>query len=305
MKRVIITGATSMLGAALINECIANGVEVIAIARKGSEKSGRIPSHKLVGVVQCDLDNLKELNIDGGADVFYHFAWAGTSKDNRDDPRTHLNNVEYTLDGIELAHRCGCKIFVGAGSQAEYGIYAGKIYPDTRVQPVTSYGIAKYAAGKLGAKLCQNLGIKCVWTRIFSVYGEHDGENTMIKYALRQFSAGQPAQFSAATQMWNYLYEKDAGKIFYLLGQKDVPEGVYNVASEDTRPLKDFIIELKEVYGKESVCQFATPTDQPTVTLDPDISGLINAIGWRPDTTFKQGIENILSCGKSSEMIYR
>lgn len=29
MKRVVITGATSMLGIALINECIKNGVEVL------------------------------------------------------------------------------------------------------------------------------------------------------------------------------------------------------------------------------------------------------------------------------------
>ena len=295
MKRVIVTGATSMLGGALIKECIANGVEVVAIARNGSDKSGRIPSHELVKVVQCDLDKLKELNISGVADVFYHFAWAGTSKENRDDPRIHLKNVEYTLDAIELAHRCGCKMFVGAGSQAEYGICTGKIYSDTCVQPVTSYGIAKYTAGKLGEKLCQKFGMKCVWTRIFSVYGEHDGENTMIKYALRQFASGQPAQFSAATQMWNYLYEGDAGKIFYLLGEKDVSEGVYNVASEDTRPLKDFIIELKEVYGKEAVCQFAPPSNQPAVSLDPDISSLTQAIGWRPDTPFRQGITKTLN----------
>lgn len=295
MKRVIVTGATSMLGGALIKECIANGVEVVAIARNGSDKSGRIPSNKLVEVVQCDLDKLKQLNISGVADVLYHFAWAGTSRENRDDPRTHLSNVEYTLDAIELAHRCGCKMFVGAGSQAEYGICTGKIYPETRVQPVTSYGIAKYAAGKLGAKLCQKLNMKCVWTRIFSVYGEHDGENTMIKYALRQFTSGQPAQFSAATQMWNYLYEGDAGKIFYLLSEKDVPEGVYNVASDDTCPLKDFILELKEICGKEAVCQFATPSNQPTVSLDPDISGLTQAIGWHPDTTFKQGILNMIN----------
>lgn len=294
MNRVIITGATSMLGTALIKECIANGVKVVAVSRNGSDKSGRIPSDKLVEVVQCDLDKLKSLNICGSADVFYHFAWAGTSKDNRDDPRTHLNNVEYTLDAIELAQRCGCKMFVGAGSQAEYGIYTDKIYPETRVQPVTSYGVAKYAAGKFSAKLCERLGVKCIWTRIFSIYGEYDSEQTMIKYAIRQFRAGQPARFSAAMQIWNYLYEKDAGKIFYLLGKKDVPSGVYNVASADTRVLKDFILELRNIVDKNAVCEFSPPDKKPMVSLDPDISSLISVIGWCPQTSFADGISAIL-----------
>ena len=31
-------------------------------------------------------------------------------------------NVEYTLDAVYLAKRFGCDTFIGAGSQAEYGI---------------------------------------------------------------------------------------------------------------------------------------------------------------------------------------
>ena len=294
IHRIIVTGATSMLGGALIEECLAHGMEVVALVRNNSPKIARLPKSPRLTLVEAELTDLHSVQIDLPCDVFYHFAWGGTSKATRDDPQTHLNNVQYTLDAVGLARRLGCTKFIGAGSQAEYGIYSGKIYPDTRVEPILSYGIAKYAAGKFSRKICDRDGITHIWTRIFSVYGEHDNENTMIQYALRQFRAGKPAQFSAATQMWNYLYEKDAGKIFYLLGEKDVPSGTYCVASEDTRPLKDFILEMQQVYGNGAQCVFAPPSNEKTVSLDPDITSLVETIGWHPQTSFAEGIRRVI-----------
>lgn len=294
MKRIVITGATSMLGVALTEECIKNGVEVVAFVRKNSQKTARLPKSSLIHLIETELTDLKAACIDIPCDVFYHFAWDGTSKTMRDDPETHLRNVQYTLDAIEFARRSGCRAFVGAGSQAEYGICTDRIFADTRVEPVSSYGISKYAAGKLARKLCERYGMNCIWTRIFSVYGEHESEQTMVKYALRQFRAERPATFSAATQKWNYLYEKDAGKIFYLLGEKDVPSGVYCVASRDTRPLKEFILEMKDIYGVSAECEFASSANTPMVSLDPDITGLVSAIGWEPQTTFAEGIKKII-----------
>lgn len=295
MKRVILTGATSMLGIALVRECIEHNVEVIAIVRKKSTKIAFLPQSPLITVVEADLENLHEIPLTCTCDVFYHFAWNGTGRAMRDDPSIQLNNAQYALDAVEFARRLGCTAFIGAGSQAEYGIFADKIEPDTRVEPLSSYGICKYAAGKLTRQLCEKYGIRHIWTRIFSVYGEHDSDQTLIKYAIRQFREGKPAQFSAATQKWNYLYEKDAGKIFYLLGEKNVASGVYCVASEDTRPLKNFILEIREIVGGNSTCEFAPKNSAPMVTLDPDISKTVAAIGWRPKTTFAEGIIHMIS----------
>ena len=72
-----------MLGLALINECIENHIQVLAIVRENSHRVDRIPNSELIRIVKCDLEDLKNLNtaeIEGTYEVYYHFAWENSTK---------------------------------------------------------------------------------------------------------------------------------------------------------------------------------------------------------------------------------
>lgn len=290
MRKAVVTGATSMIGIALLEECIRNNTEVLAVVRNGSQKLGKLPKSKFVTIVECDLDKLHALGTELGTyDTFYHFAWSNTSRETRDDPILQYENIGYTLDAVKLAARLKCHTFIGAGSQAEYGCVDGKIYPETRVNPQIAYGISKYAAGRLSQKLCNSLGLIHIWGRIFSVYGKNDNEGTMINYALMQSKKGEIAYFSAGLQKWNYLFEEDAGRIFFLLGDRIKTSNVYNIASLDTRPLFEYIKEMKEVLGDQFVYSLAEPSDVFSLGIDPDISSLVSDLGYAPQISFSDG----------------
>lgn len=295
MKRVIVTGATSMIGVALIKECIRNNVKVLAIVRKQSAHLNRLPQCDLIEICECDLDSLDSIELNGKSyDVLYHLAWDYTSKENRDNPFLQESNIRYTFDAVKLAQKAGCHKFVGAGSQAEYGRVDGKITPETKVDPEISYGIAKYAAGKLSAKMCETYNITHIWGRVFSVYGCYDNAGTMLTYAIDQFLNGKPAKFSAATQLWDYLHEDDAGRIFYLLGAKAEKNKEYCIASGKSRPLKDFILELKELFEPAGNCEFNVGMGTgKIVELQADISELVRDIDYVPQVTFKEGISKM------------
>ena len=296
MKRVVVTGASSMIGIALIKECIKNQVELLAIVRKGSTKLNRIPASELITVCECDLDELGKLQIGSGSyDVFYHFAWGHTSKVNRDNPILQEQNIRYTLEAVELAHRLGCKKFIGAGSQAEYGIVHEMITPDTKENPVIAYGIAKNAAGRLSRKLCDSYVMTHIWGRIFSVYGVNDNDETVLAYAMRQFMKGEKAQFSSATQYWDFLHEDDAGKIFYLLGEMVKISKTYCISGGAARPLKEFILEVRRLIDETAECEFAKETDMSNVvSLQVDISELVKDIGYMPQVTFEEGMKELI-----------
>lgn len=290
MKKIVITGATSMIGTALTEVAVREGVEVYAIIRPNTARTNRIIDSPLVHVVYGTLDNL--LMIDGlpcDCDVLYHFAWAGTKRIDRDNPVVQEANIKYTLDAVELACRCGCKRFIGAGSQAEYGPVHGVIDDNTKCAPVLSYGIAKYAAGILSRKACDAKGINHIWGRIFSVYGPHDNDETMLNYAISQFKNRRIAKFSSATQMWNYLFESDAGMIFYLLGEKEVSGSVYRVADSHSLPLRQYIREIARIMNAEELCTFESD-DKQLVGIETCDKKLFDDINYRPQVGFTEGI---------------
>lgn len=296
MKRIVITGATSMIGIACIRACIAEGCEVLAIVREGTSRLGRLPKSEQIRLAYADLDTLSAVQGDGRPnDVFYHFAWSHTSKTQRDDPAAQENNIRTTLQAVELAHRLGCKTFIGAGSQAEYGIVEERICADTRPEPVTAYGMAKFSANLLSRRLCEQYGIRHIWGRIFSVYGTLDNEGTMLNYALEKFQQGETARFSAATQMWNYLYEEDAGRLFYLLGSRQAEPGIYCIAHRESRPLREYILQLKDLWGEGARCEFAPANpDAKMVSLNVDIRKTVEATGYEPRISFAEGMGRII-----------
>lgn len=295
MQRVIVTGATSMIGTALIKECIKNNVNVLAIARKGSKRRERLEKSAYMDVMECDLDELASASIEGPFDTCYHFAWAHTSRETRDNPLLQEENIRYTLDAVELAARAGCRKFIGAGSQAEYGSVGHVVTPNTPVHPQIAYGMAKHAAGMLSRKLCGMYGMTHIWGRVFSVYGKNDNEGTMLSYAIDQFLKGEPARFSSAVQMWDYLYEEDAGKIFYLLGERVGDDKVYCIANGAYRPLKEFIYEMKDAFGPGAECEFAAEPGELAAGLQPDASDLFLDIAYRPKVTFREGIQKMIA----------
>jgi nucleoside-diphosphate-sugar epimerase len=163
MKSIALTGATSMIGTALIKQCIQNNIKVLAFVRSGSSRINRMPNSDLVTVIECDLDGLAGFetpsDIPLPIDVFYHIGWDATDKQRRNSCDKQLKNIKYTLDAVQLTKRLGCKRFIGTGSQAEYGNSHQPLNAAVPVNPEMAYGVAKYAAGKLSQIECTNIFI--------------------------------------------------------------------------------------------------------------------------------------------------
>lgn len=298
MKRVILTGATGAIGTALIENLIKNGIEILVLMREGSAREANIIKHPLVSVKNCSLENLKTLKNDTGKeyDVFYHFAWSGTFGNARNDMYLQNKNVEYTLDAVSAAKEFGCKTFIGAGSQAEYGRFEGVLKPDTPVFPENGYGIAKLCAGQMSREYAHQLGLKHIWIRILSIYGPNDGTQTMVMSTIEKLKNGRLAEFTKGEQLWDYLYSADAAEAFRLLGEKGKDGKVYVLGSGQTKPLYEYInIIAEQLNGKDLINIGAIPyAEKQVMHLCADISELKNDVGWEPKTEFKNGIKKVL-----------
>ena len=357
MKRAIVTGATGAVGTALVRELAEAGTEVLVFVRKDSKRSQNIPDHPLVRRISCALKDLASVRNDTGLDwdVFYHLAWAGTTGSDRNDMYLQNQNVKYALDAVAAAKRFGCRLFVGAGSQAEYGRVEGTLKPDTPAFPEMGYGYAKLCAGQMTRDYAHQLGLKHTWVRILSVYGPHDGAGSMVMSAIRKLRSGQTPEFTKAEQQWDYLYSGDAARALRLLGEAgavektagngtarngatengiaEAAEGtgraaaetsagagsaatenaygcdgrVYVLGSGQARPLAEYICQIRDIAAPGQALGIGQLPYAPNqvMYLCADISALTRDTGWRPETSFEDGIRAILGSVKEEERAMR
>lgn len=288
-----------MIGTALINECIKKGIEVYAVLRASSGKKMRLPESEKLHMVDCSLEELETLpqKIMEKCDTFYHIAWGNTGENRNSSTELQSRNIAYTLAAVKAAYALGCRRFIGAGSQAEYGpMDVAKISPDSPVNPTTPYGAAKLASGQLARMLCKELGMECIWPRIFSVYGIYEKETTMVASGLRKMLAGEKTSFTPALQRWDYLFSADAGRAYYLIGEKGKDGAVYCVGSGKAAPLKDYIEIMAELTGAEETGIGARPYPAGAVmNLCADISSLTADTGFVPEYTFREGIRETIT----------
>lgn len=296
MKRIIVTGATGCVGSAVVRQALAKDMSVTCIVHKGSKRISNIPSDERITIVECNLSDYCSLDLQGQYDAFIHLSWEKTFGASRDDAEIQTRNIQYTLDACHLAKRCGCKVFIGAGSQAEYGVQTVNLTPDLPVKPESGYGIAKYAAGKMSAMLCKSLGIRQNWVRILSVYGPNDGENTLISYVIRELKAGRSPELTKCEQIWDYLYADDAGEAILAVVERGVDGKAYPLGSGKGRILSEYIEEIRRIVNTEVEVKYGVKDYYPhqPMHLVADIRELIEDTQWSPSCYFENVIKELL-----------
>ena len=297
IKRAVITGATGAIGNALIKELIKHNIEVLVICREGSERNKTIPAHPLVECLCCDISKLDTIEKrDKEYDVFYHLAWMGTTGEARNDMYLQNLNVRYALDALHLAKRLGCKKFIGAGSQAEYGRFEGVLTSKTPTNPETGYGIAKLCAGLMTLKEAEKAEIEHIWIRVLSVYGPFDTPNSMVASTVNKLRQNISPEFTKCEQMWDYLHSYDAARAFYLAAEKGISGKCYVLGSGKAMPLKNYIEIIGDTVKHDCEIKIGAIaySDKQVMHLEADISELTTDTGFVPVISFEDGIKSLL-----------
>ena len=299
IRSVIVTGPTGAIGIALVSLLASKGLEVCAVVNPESPRKDRIPKAENVRIVECGLSEIAYLPEKPGigkADAFFHLAWAGTAGPGRNDIALQNNNLRAALEAVEAAESLGCKVFVGTGSQAEYGRVSEPLRPEMPLRPENAYGIAKMQAEKMTRELCRSYGIRHVWPRILSVYGPYDNERAMIPNLIHALLRGERPALTEGAQIWDYLFSEDAAKALYALSVHGKDGYAYPLGSGEKRPLRAYVEDLRDVVSPGAELGFGEIPygDRQVMFLSADISAIQKDTGWRPETPFKEGIRKCL-----------
>lgn len=306
IQTAVVTGPTGAIGIALCEKLLRENVTVYAVCRPGSSRIKDLPKAAAIHVVECDAKELATLpqKMEGvSVDAFFHFAWAHTIGQGRNDMPAQIENIQSTIDAVRAAKALGCQVFLGAGSQAEYGRVEGLLKSDTPAFPENGYGMAKLCAGQMSRVEAKALDIDHVWVRILSVYGPHDGPMTMISGTIRKLLAGERPALTAGIQRWDYLYAGDAADAFYLAACHGRNGAVYPLGSGQAMPLKDYIIQMRDAIDPALPLGLGEVPYGPlqVMHLQADISALQADTGFVPKTPFAEGIRRTMDWVKREQ----
>lgn len=268
-------------------------------------------------------------------DTIIHFAWDGVGSKGRENPEIQEQNLLMSKGFYQWGLQRGVKYFLFAGSQAEYGRGTRK-----NPEPVSAYGKAKLSFSRYGLsggkgeesysfqeepKTVDSLEktkqgknpenseeegrkgkMDFLDLRIFSVYGIGDHESTLVQTLVQAVLAGQSMDLSPCSQMWNFMEARDLARAISFLLEGDFGSGTYDLCGKESRPLKDFVLEiealgkafLEKKEGKKALAtsllrfgERASNAEGP-VDLKPSVKDLYDR-GFQEKISFSQGIEEL------------
>ena len=295
MKKAIVTGANGFIGSAIVKDLLSRNIEVYALGRASNKDNIPAGAH-FVEYDLTDSKKLVDLIDDRNIDVFYHCAWTGSAGTARFDTALQLQNAQWTIENIQTAKALGCKRVVCAGSIMEQETIMAVYAQGNQPGKGYIYGSGKVVAHLMAMPVAADLGIDLVWAEITNAYGAGEFSPRFINTTIRKIINHEPLQFTAGTQNYDFVYIDDVARAFYMIGENGKPFHHYLIGSSNAKPLREYILEIKEAIAQEQEFVFGdipfTGVDLPLEKFDCSLTE--EHTGFKAEISFQDGIKRTM-----------
>ena len=292
MKNVLVTGGAGFIGSHLCEGLLAAGYRVRVLDSLVYGKREWVP--QAAEFIEGDIRDINACHrATTGMDAVLHCAAMSRSGPSQE----HLDlctqsNIAGTQNMLLAARDAGVRKFIYSGSSTYYGSRTPPHHESDPPDFLNIYGLTK----RVGEQYCllfdKGFGLPCIVFRYFNVYGPRQPEAgayaLVLGIFLRRQAEGKTLEIHGdGAQRRDFVHVRDVVSANLAALKSDVRGEVFNVGSGTNISVK----ELADLISPDQVHTEGRKGD--SVATLADISKIRSALGWSPQISFAQGLEEL------------
>jgi len=298
--RYVVTGGAGFIGSNTVDELVRRGETVIVLDDLSSGKEDNLAEvRSKISFIKGSITDLEAVRkAMQSADYVIHLA-ARTSvpRSVKDPIDTNKINVEGTLNVLVAARDAKVKRVVFAASSSAYGETPTLPKVETmQPEPISPYGVAKYA-GELYAQMFGRVyGLENVSLRYFNIFGPRQDPDSPYSGVLAKFCTAflektQPLVFGDGEQSRDFTFVENAVAANLLACEAPNASGkVFNIGTGTRVTLNQTLALLANLTGNKLETKYEPPRDGDIRDSQADITQAREFLNYEALVTFEEGL---------------
>ena len=287
-KKVLVTGATGLIGKELAKPLLEAGFEVYAITIDENNPDNGI--HWIKGNL-FDENSIKSIMEEIKPEYLLNMAWCTTGDYLKSDI-----NYKFLTAGINLLKYFkdnGGKRVVFAGTCFEYKFKNEPLKETDELDAEkTAYTFCKNKLREIAQYFCKMNGISFGYGRIFYVYGKNEDKTRLTGMIIDKLSKDEEVIIKSGNLYKDYMYAKDIAEAFVSLLDSDV-DGIVNICTGVAVSIKEYALTIAKKFKKENLVIFKDePSNQPPLIIGDNTK--LSKMGYKVKYNLENAINEIL-----------
>jgi CDP-glucose 4,6-dehydratase len=309
-RRVLVTGATGIVGSWLCKDLLERGACVTAFVRDDDPQSDFFRSETANGcnIIRGDLANFTDClrAINGSeSDVVFHLgAQTLVGAALREPLETFESNIRGTYNLLEAARRLPglARSIVIASSDKAYGDAGGLPYDeDMPLRARHPYDVSKSCADLLATTYAHTYGLRVAIARCGNIFGGGDlNWSRIVPGTIRSLLRGErPVLRSNGAAIRDYIYVRDVVSAYVLVAEAldagRIAGEAFNFSPESRVSVLEIVERIASVLGarSEPVILDNACFEIPSQTLSSAKARA--SLGWQPAWSLDAGLDETVT----------